>query len=238
MNESLKTYVIHVKTAYEREEHMKIQLEGRGLDYEFVLDGDLPDLNQERVSQYFAENRYELVPLVSCDFKHIQCCEYMVRDNIPMALILEDDMFFYGNWDNQFPLIMKEIEERNLSSFLVSLEDSSLKYPEGSKRNKGQLLYQKDSGRNCGAYLVDIGYAKAILEHIRHTRVFIPFGHYQNVVSRTGAFNIYWAEPTVIVQGTAIGKFETTVSRNKTGLIGRLSWLLQRTYKRLLYRLR
>lgn len=238
MNDNLKTYLIHVKTAVEREKHMEEQMAGKGLDVEYVLEGDLPDLDIPELENYFTGVQLCLTPLTSCGYKHFKVCERMVRDNVTQALVLEDDMFFYSNWSSQLRKVLAEVEKFSLQNYLISLEDSSLKYPKGSERERGRTLYKKKSGRNCGAYIVDIGYAKAVLNYLSEQKCDRPHGLFLNRISWSGAFDIYWCHPPNIVQGTANGTFATTVSKNKTGWRGKVSWFLQRYYKRLLYRLR
>lgn len=238
MYSQLKTYIIHVKTDVERERYMLSQLDGRDLDIEFVLEGDIPDLDLDILSGYFEGDQLAVVPSTSCGFKHFKCCEYMVRERVPYALILEDDIYLYSNWDILLPRVWAEIERRGLNGFVVSLEESNLHYPKGSERKHGQLLYQKNAGRTTGAYLVDLAYAEGFLEYLQEHKCDRPIGHFVNRACRDGVFEIYWLHPPVAVQGTAMGTMPTTISRNKTGISARTSWALQRTYKRLLYRLR
>ena len=234
----LKTYVVHVKSAYEREEYIRAELPNEGLDVEFVLEGDIPDLDIESLSEYFEGEMLDLKPIVSCTYKHFKIAERMVRDNVELALVLEDDMIFYTGWMNKLDEIIREAQSRKLSRFLISLEDSSLKYPKGSERSRDKLLYRKDFGRNTGAYLIDLEFARATSEYLKHAKCSSPIGLHQNSMCQSGVFEFYWAHPPITVQGTATGLFATTVSKNRAGVLARINWFLQRTYKQILYRLR
>ena len=89
MSKPLKTYVIHVKTDVERERYILDQLSGLDLDIEFVLEGDIPDLDIATLSEYFEGDQLSLVPRTSCGFKHFKCYEYMIKQGTPHALVLE-----------------------------------------------------------------------------------------------------------------------------------------------------
>lgn len=237
-NSMLKTYVVHVKSAFEREKHIRSQLPSEGLDLEFVLEGDLPDLDVESLSEYFEGEMLDLKPTVSCTYKHFKIAERMVRDNVDLALVLEDDMILYKGWMDKLDEIIREARSRKLSRFLISLEDSSLKYPKGSERSRDQLLYQKETGRNTGAYLIDLDFAKATSAYLKHTKCSTSIGLHHNLMSESGVFEFYWAHPPIAVQGTATGLFATTISKNRSGVLARINWFFQRTYKQILYRLR
>lgn len=235
----MKTYIIHVQSALDREKHMESQLKGRDLEYEFVLDGDLPDLNLKLLSRFFEGDLLENPSgATSCAYKHLRAYEKMIVEKIPIALILEDDIHLEEKFSVICKKILQEIKTRNLSRFLVSIEDSYVRYVKGSERKKGQFLYSKEKGRMAGAYIVDLEFAKSIIDFTLRQKCIYPIDHFHNYCCKKGLINIFWSHPTVAFQGSLSGEFSSLIDHKSVGFFRSISFNFQRYYKRFLYLLR
>jgi glycosyl transferase family 25 len=234
----MKTYIIHVKTDLVREKNIEAQLEGKDLDIQFVLDGDMNDLTQDMIDSYFKGNMAKIIPQTSCGYKHLLAYQMIVDEDEDMALILEDDIQFYSNFKVEFPKIIQEIKDDDLTNFIISLEDSHLKYIERSKRVKNKRVYKKAHGRMAGAYLIDREACKNILHKIREQRTDLPIDWFHNLCSDNGVIDIYWAQPTIATQGSIFGSMSSIIDQKSTGVWRMLSFQLQRVYKKLLFNLR
>ena len=49
----MKTFIIHVSNDYEREKHIRKELENKELDTEFINEGDIADLSEIILGKYF-----------------------------------------------------------------------------------------------------------------------------------------------------------------------------------------
>ena len=234
----MKTYIIHVSDDYERERHMNSQLVGKNLDVTYILDGDKKDLSEEVLSTYFTGNRKNTSNSTSCVYKHILAYEKIVEDNAEVALVLEDDIIFYKNFSATLARICAEIKREKLEGYIISLEDSLLRYINRSDRIKDKFIYAKEKGRFAGAYLIDTQAAKNMLKLIQDEKCHIPMDWYHNYCQQRNLVNIYWSQPTIAVQKSMIGSMSTLIDNKTSGLFRTISFYIQRVYKRLLYNLR
>ena len=234
----METFVIHVTDAFEREKHIKQQLLKVKLDAEFVLEGDKTDLTTQVLSTYFTGNRKNVTNSTSCVYKHILSYKRIVDNKIELALILEDDIIFYADFQNNLASIIDELKKEGLSNFIISLEDSLLQYINRSERLKNKMIYPKNYGRMAGAYLIDYEGAKGILEEIVDTKCHLPMDLYHNERVKAGALNIYWSQPTIAVQGSLKGSMATLIDNKTSGFFRVISFAMQRVYKKMLYYLR
>ena len=83
---------------------------------------------------------------ISNAYKHFLAYEKIVNYNYQYAMILEDDIYFYSNFNKQIRRIEDEIKNLNITNFIISLEDSHLKYVKGSERVKDKYIYPKTRG--------------------------------------------------------------------------------------------
>ncbi len=75
-------FVLHVKHGYEdREEFMERELSRFGIDFEYILDGDIPDITNEIFNKYFDKAYFQRINAeVSCALKHILAYEKIVSE--------------------------------------------------------------------------------------------------------------------------------------------------------------
>lgn len=236
----MKTYIIHVSDAFEREKHIKRELNRTELEVEFVNEGDKTDLSEEIIGNYFSGEMADITNAsrISCAYKHILSYEKIANANLKYALILEDDILFYRNFNKQLNRIEKEIEKLKLTNFFISLEDSNLKYVKGSERVKNKILYPKPKGRLAGAYLIDIEASKNILAYIKTNTCSLPIDWFHNLCAENKIMQIFWTHPTIATQGSLTGVLKTLIDNKKSGLFRILSYKIQKVYKKLLYSLR
>ena len=118
------------------------------------------------------------------------------------------------------------------------MEDSNLKYVEGSERKKGMFLYKRLKGRMAGAYIVDSKFAQNTIKEIEQNKCNLPIDWLHNYCSNKELINIYWAQPSIAIQGSLNGKMESTIDSKPVGYNKILKFNINRFYKKLLYRLR
>ncbi|MCR9153722.1 MAG: glycosyltransferase family 25 protein [Bacteroidetes bacterium] len=234
----LKTYIVHVASFTERRKQLDKHLANNPfLDPQFILEGDIADLNDTILDRYFKGRMHAKAAGASCVYKHLRAFENLVEKD-EMALILEDDIHLNKNFTKQIKKVIAEAKARKLEGFIISLDDSILRYVKGSERVKGQLLYKKQADRFAGCYLMDKKAAKAMLEECYTHKIGTPVDHYQSHCARKGLIDVYWAHPTIAVQGSLMGSFQSELGKKRLGKMNVLSFKIQRIYKRLLYRLR
>ncbi|MDR0823069.1 MAG: glycosyltransferase family 25 protein, partial [Endomicrobium sp.] len=178
----IKGYIIHVKTAYDREKHMREQIKNLPFNFEFVLDGDQDEIIPEILKKYFKEGMLKGewqggLGAVSCTYKHFLALRDMIKNNIEFGIVFENDIFLEKNFTESVYKAIDEIKERKISNFYLSLEDSFFIFVKGSVRKKGQTVYRVYEheyrkshpyliSRAAGAYIVDLQAAKNIINEV------------------------------------------------------------------------
>ncbi len=230
----MKTYIIHVSDAYEREQHMQAQLKDKSLDVSFILDGDKNALTTVQINTYFKGRMASPLASTSCAMKHILACEESVKSGEELALVLEDDIRLYANF-SKLEDIKHEIATRNLSNFMISLEDSDLRYVPRSQRKKNVLLYPQMEGRLAGAYLIDKKAAENMLNYIAKNKVDVPIDWFHTKCIREGLIQMYWSHPPLATQGSLDGSIESIIDKGKHGAFRPYAYAMQKYYKKMLY---
>lgn len=235
----MKNYIIHVSTDFEREKHIRKEIAKTSFDFTFINKGDIKDLTTDILAQYFVD--MSVPSIISCAYKHILVYKDMIDNQVDYAIILEDDIYLYKNFEKKITEIVDEIKERKLSNFLISLEESTLQYVKGSEREKRKLLYLKKHGRCTGAYIIDIESAKAMMREIETHKCNTPIDWLHNIHSEKGLINIYWAHPPIAIQGSLNGKIMSMIDtrhKRSENLFRRISFAITKFYKKTLYGLR
>ena len=236
-----KILVLHVKKGYEeRERHVRSMMDDIGMDFEFILDGDMDELNDQVLDQYFTADMRKVQPATSCTLKHLMACQYIVSHDLPGALVLEDDMVLYKNFQKVFCECMDEMNQRGIERPLISFEDSTLKFVPRSQRKKGLHLYPATCDRFAGCLYYSNGCARQILDYVDKHKCDLPIDLFEKeLISRIG-LAYYWCHPTIATQGTHNGLFASSINERSASRqqYRKRTWKLKLAYKKLLYFLR
>lgn len=226
-----RIYVIHVKSAIERKNHINDQLTKHRLNAEFMLDADVADITTSQLDKYFSGNMKAATPTTSCALKHLLVYEEMVLKNIKKCLILEDDIILHKDFTHLFNESIVELKERHLSNVIISYENSSLQFIPNSAKIKGQKLYQRDRGRCTGAYYIDLEAATSILNFVLREKCDKPIDWLHNEMIDKQLISMYWMDPHIAEQGSHGGKFASMLDHKSSSLKRRISWKLQEYWK-------
>lgn len=239
-------FVAHVKHGYDdRERHIRAMLGKFKVPFEFMLDGDIDDITDERRARYFSQQLSIPFPAQSCALKHLLIYEEMVRRRLPGALILEDDICLHRRFPEIFSRSMSELEEYthtgvdgSLKPVIISYEDTRLRFVERSRRQKGRVLYPGDRDRMTGCYYINLAAAEALLHQLANgDGLTMPIDHYHAWMLHQGELQYLWCQPTVATQGSHNGLFRSGIYTTKS-IYEERKWKLQRLYRKLIYFLR
>ncbi|AKL97438.1 glycosyltransferase family 25 protein [Endomicrobium proavitum] len=246
----IQGYILHVKGSDDRYQHMQEQIRNLKIPFKYILDGDQCDLTAEIISKNFKDKLACVSGISSCTYKHFLSLRDMIKNNVPYGLIFENDVFLDKNFEAAVHKAISEIkaskQASSIKNFYLSLEDSFMKFVKGSARKKGQTVYKIERGeyggyngyntRAAGAYIVDLEAAKNIIKEVDSNKCGLVSDWFYTYCVGEGIINLYYIHPTIVSQGSHNGKFNSLFPGVKRK--GRLSYLLQKQYKKLLWRLR
>jgi len=232
MEEALQvdhTYIAHVKQGYEKRRlHMQqLMNKHRISNYTWMLNGDISDISNETINQYFSGEMQQKAPATSCALKHIYIYEAIVKANHKISLVLEDDMFFFHNFNQICNSCVKEIQAFQDENLIASLENSTQQFIPKQRQKKDTYLYAADKSRAAGAYLITLDSAKAILKEIERSKCNQPIDWYQNSLIKNGIIKYYWCEPPVAEQGSHNGVFKSSIDNKAHGWFRRIIFRIQ-----------
>ena len=239
--EGLTIFVLHVRQGYDdRRRHMEAMMQAHGLHFEYVLEDDKSDLTPDVVGRYFAGDMARVQAATSCAAKHLAAYRRIVERNLEGALILEDDMLLHRDFNRVMGECLAEVRRRHLDGALCSLEDSLLKFVPRSQRRRGVHLYPAQRDRLGGAYYCTRGAAMTILAEAERRKCDRPIDLFHSLLLSQGLIGYYWCHPCIASQGTACGRFCSSIDRRgrRKQRYRRRMWRLKLAYKRLVYYLR
>lgn len=221
-------YVIHAKNGYEYHEKRIVDLLGAmRIPFEFVTDGDVGNFTTDLLKNYFTD--YALKSLspgvVSCTLNHILTYQKIIDNGGEYALVFENDPFFLGDFIASINAIFPEVEQLN-GPVIVSLENSTLRFPSYFQTKKNKHLYKASSGRMAGAYLINRSAAEAALNRLFTIKCNNEIDIWHNELIKNNIVQMYWAHPAMVEQGSHNGRLNAGISSKPKSFKRRLAWRL------------
>ncbi|HOY11752.1 MAG TPA: glycosyltransferase family 25 protein [Saprospiraceae bacterium] len=232
-------YIIHAINGYEAHEARIRSLFPRfGLSFKFITQGDPSLFSESILEKYFVSDIKEVLSpgVLSCTLNHILAYEELVKSGLPMALIFENDPYFLSNFEYNLQKVLKEAITLP-PGFIISLENSTLRFPSYWQKRKEKYLYLADNGRMAGAYLIDLKAAQNALNDLRQNKCKQVIDWWHNELINRGVVKMYWAHPPLTEQGSHNGLLHAGISSKKSGIIRQLKWKIQKVFKYYLGRL-
>jgi GR25 family glycosyltransferase involved in LPS biosynthesis len=230
--------IVHPKSGYEKQErHMITEMNKHDIPFKFQLRGDQEELTSELLNHYFIPGITYSKGSLSCTIKHFQIYEEFIQSPKNFLLVFENDIFLSNNFNNSLEAIVNEIKSRELSTFLISLENSCMRFPSYWQTKANQLLYKAKDGRAAGAYLIDKAAAIAMIQYLQHKKCETNVDWWHNQIATKQIISIYWAHPTIAEQGSHNGKLSGEISTHKNSFFRQLAWYGHKFFRTYIKRL-
>ncbi len=239
INKNVGIYVIHAKQGYEvHEKRIKTLFQKHNLDYELITDGDPSLFPTLTLTDYFTpESISTMRPgVLSCTLNHIFAYSRIVANKNKFGIVFENDPCFIGNFEKKIARVFKEAELLE-PKYIISLENTTQKFPSFWDVKRGKVLYQASRSRCAGAYIIDYAGAKAALENLTQEKCNDVIDWWQNRLIERGVLKMYWAHPVLVEQGSHNGLLSASISTRKSNLRRKIVWNLQKAYKGYIRRL-
>lgn len=217
----MKIFVLHYSKLTGRKQHIMRQFEKNGItDYEFIekfdkdtiTDEECPEFSQD----YVRNRRTEL----SIHLKHIYLYRLITRENYDEVLVFEDDVVLSNGFMTLLKLYMTQLPKDYDMLFIG--DGCNLHIPI-SIQTPNQYIYEKclhetawggNGGTRClDSYMISNKCAKNICNYLDNLtkKIDLPVDWWLNEVARDLVFKVYWAEPTIVTQGSQNGLFQRTI---------------------------
>ncbi len=226
-------YIVHALKGYEYHEKRIIDLFAKNeLGFEFITDGDPVHFSKELLEKYFVPEIQSTLSkgILSCTLNHILAYERMLLKQNQYAIVFENDPFFLGDFKQQLSAIWNEIGQLE-KGFIISLENSTLRFPSYWQMQKGKHLYPASKGRMAGAYLIDAKAAADIINDLKTNKCHTVIDWWHNSLIERGVVKMYWAQPPMVEQGSHNGYLNSTISTKPNDMSRKIKWSIQKYFK-------
>ncbi len=233
-----RVYVIHVSTgAEDRAASIERQLARLGIDFEYVLEGDMKDLTPEWLDRWFDGPMKCVQPRTSCCSKHLIAYQRMLRDGWNDALVLEDDIFLSDDF--------VEAAERRACGNCgaapvpvgcgVHLAGELRAGPieqVAARSSPGVTLYRAPKGRDTGAYWLIARERRAVPPTGGdRRRSASPRRSSRTSLFESGAVELCWRHPAIAEQGSHQRQVRFAGHEHRTGRMRRPRWLARKAFQ-------
>jgi GR25 family glycosyltransferase involved in LPS biosynthesis len=217
----MKIFVHHYSKLTHRKQHIIKEFKKHGItDYEFIekydkdaiTDEDCPEFSRA----YITDRRSEL----SLHLKHLYLYRLMVQENYEEVLVFEDDVILSNGFIAILAEYMKQLP-RDYDMLFIG-DGCNLHIP----RNQlipNQYIYEKclhetvwggNGAAKCtDSYIIHQRCAKKLCDYVSSLskKIDLPVDWWLNEAARDLVLKVYWAEPTIVTQGSQCGMFQRTI---------------------------
>jgi len=219
----MKIFVIHYEKLVDRKSAMMKQLNDNNMEAEFISNKSKDVLTQEEKS-YFSSNLTD--GEISLFIHHVECYKKIMKAiEYDFAIIFEDDAIFENTFYETIQEYMRQVPEDWDILFIgdgcLGNDFSGTHIPK-DQLVKGCNIYKKnifdpDCKAKCtDSYVISKKCAKNMADEYKkklETDIIIdcPIDFWMNQTIIQCDMNLYWAEPTIVKQGSEYGFYGSTV---------------------------
>ena len=229
--------VLHVKRGYEdREQSIRDQFDALDLPFEWVLDYDRDDVNDEVLARYGYHGT--LAPnVISCSLKHIRAWELIAASRADGAFVFEDDVLIdVARFKEITAAALREFTSAGHETGYISLGDGCALYVPWTVKKKGVLLYPAACVRAADSYWINHQTACFLIAWVREHGFSLPADHLLDQICAGAGIPIFWLAPTVASQGSHTGRFASTIQQaDRGGIREMITWKIKVLRRKYLY---
>lgn len=207
-----KVYVLTVKTFHDRISHIQNEMQNHNIDFQFIFDFDIPEINEEIENIHFHETSSLTMGQKSLVLKHIQAWKNAEKNNYQRILVFEDDVVLKKNFAQEFEKIIAATKEKQ-PGYLVFLGGSDAKVPESFLLSKDIITPLPIS--TAEGYLTD---REAIIRRInwqKNNKISLPADHLISKIDKDLGITNYWSKKPIVEQGSVTGIFNSHLDNHR-----------------------
>lgn len=212
----MKIFVLHYSKLVDRKKSILAQFQKNNItDYEFIEKYDKDEITDNECSLFDINYKKSTMSLT---LKHFYVYK-LIEENYENALILEDDVILCDNFTD---ILHKYITQLPKDYDMLFIGDGCNLHIEKHKLIPNKYIYEKclyptswggdGASRCCDSYIITKNCANKLCEYINNLKckIKLPIDWLLNVAARDNDLKIYWAEPTIVTQGSQNGLYNTS----------------------------
>lgn len=213
----MKIFIIHYKKLKDRKKFILEQFEKHNITcYEFI-EIDRDELYNHNISMFQSNyNNSQIAISLSHFYAYKQ-----ISDKYENGLIFEDDVILSDYFTDIFNIYLNQLPQ---DYDMLFIGNGCGLHIQQTELIPNKYIYEKGlfptpwggdgAGRCTDSYLVNKKCAIKLCEYISNLtyKIDLPSDWWLNIAARENDFKVYWAEPTIVTQGTQNGLFQTSYS--------------------------
>jgi len=213
----MKIFVLHYSKLVNRKENILAQFQKHNItDYEFIEKYDKDEITDDESSLFDINYKKSAMSLT---LKHFYVFK-LIAKNYENALIFEDDVILCDNFIDKLNNYMSQLPQ---DYDMLFIGDGCKLHIEQHRLTLNKYIYEKclyptswggDGGTRCtDSFIISNKCAKTICEYINNltNKINLAIDWWLNVAARDNNLKIYWAEPTIVTQGSHNGLYKTSI---------------------------
>lgn len=215
-------YIVHYDKLFERKKELIEQFKINEIDenkYEFITEYKRENLLQEDL------NIFDIKKLragtIAITLTHLLAYVKLIVSDKGICLILEDDVILDFKFKIKLEKYLRELPQ-NWDILFIGDGCNLHIQKEVIEKNPNKHIFLKcneptDWGGNgatrcTDSYIINKRAAVKIIEYVKklNSPIYLPVDWWLNEVIRDLNLIVYWAEPTIVTQGTQNGKYKTS----------------------------
>jgi GR25 family glycosyltransferase involved in LPS biosynthesis len=215
----IKIFIIHYKKLIERKIFILEQFNRHNItNYEFI-EIDRDELSEQNITMF---NEYYSKSQIAIALSHFYAYK-QISNKHEVGLIFEDDIILTDNFTNILNTYLEQLPYKYDMLFIGDgcnlhidelITNKNIYEKEVYPKNSNNIEINPYEGctRCTDSYLISNKCAKQLCNYIDNLnyKINIPVDWWLNVASRDNMFKVYWAEPTIVTQGTQNGLFTSS----------------------------
>jgi GR25 family glycosyltransferase involved in LPS biosynthesis len=211
----MKIYVLHYSKLVERKKSILEQFDKHGItNFEFIEKYDTDNITTNGMDVFGTNLKFGShlkLPIISLILKHIHVYYEMCIHNIEQVLIFEDDVILCDNFTEKLTNYLSQMPP---TYDMLFIGDGCNLHIDSKLINPTTNIYKKSVNptRCTDSYIISLSCAKQIIEYIRISdTINLPSDWWLHKVLPELNSNVYWAEPTIVTQGSQNNVFKSSL---------------------------
>jgi len=218
----MKIFVLHYSKLIERKRSIIEQfIKHNIINYEFIEKYDKDEITDEE-SNLFIDTYIDTYNkgTMSLHLKHFYVYKE-IAEKYESGLIFEDDVILCENFMEILQLYISELDTYDM----LFIGNGCNLHIDKDRINPNQYMYKKNinpsilegdgAARCCDSYIVSNKCSKKLCEYIsinsiNKNKITLPVDFWLNEVARYYNFDVFWAEPSIVIQGSEYGLFSSS----------------------------
>lgn len=205
-------FVLSVRTFEDRIKHVKQQLALHGIDYQFIFEFDIPELNSDILLETFETENVLDKPQQSLVLKHIHAWRLCVENNYKNILVFEDDVILSFDFVSKLNSAVTALEKKQ-SSYLLFLGGADTKVPDSFLLSNEDIVEQPIA--TAEAYVTDFSACIERINWLLNNKVNLPADFLLRSMDPLCNIKQFWLRKPIAEQGSVTGVFESSLDKQR-----------------------